>query len=179
MAQPRLAADQGPGPGPSGWECQLERRGEVLRVVKQEVRETGPAPHRGRVGVRPVVMARRPGSSPATPRPASRAMPTFRMKPCAKSSESPPIRRCFSPSTMPTRSLLPLRTSSRTRRLHDMLGNGFQWCADEIPGDSPKRILRRAGARVWQAVEPIQLYRVSYSRRAVVLVDVTSIIRDT
>ena len=23
-----------------------------------------------------------------------------------------------------------------------MLGNVFQWCADEIPGDAPKRILR-------------------------------------
>jgi formylglycine-generating enzyme required for sulfatase activity len=26
--------------------------------------------------------------------------------------------------------------------LHDMLGNVFQWCADEIPVDSPQRILR-------------------------------------
>jgi formylglycine-generating enzyme required for sulfatase activity len=26
--------------------------------------------------------------------------------------------------------------------LRDMLGNVFQWCADEIPGDPPKRILR-------------------------------------
>ena len=25
---------------------------------------------------------------------------------------------------------------------HDMLGNVFQWCADELPGDPPKRVLR-------------------------------------
>ena len=57
--------------------------------------------------------------------------------------------------------------------LHDMLGNVFQWCADEIPGDPPSCILRggsynttvqtcRSAARAFGSVEPVQLYRVSY-----------------
>ncbi len=26
--------------------------------------------------------------------------------------------------------------------LHDRTGNVFQWCGDEVPGDTPKRVLR-------------------------------------
>jgi hypothetical protein len=108
-------------------------------------------------GSTPVALARRPDSSPATTRPASRAMPTFRMKPCAKSSASTPIRQRFSPSTMAIRSPLPLAASSRTRGAFATCwatsSSGVRTKSPEIPqGESSEaahttRTSRRAGAR--------------------------------